>query len=275
MIRARAVVSNADPQGHRPAARRRRRRRRSPPASPAGARRARSSRSTAGSPGCRAGRRCPTPTGRTGRRSRSRVPIDDAQQAFEDCTRGIPSPGFAELYFQTAYDPTVAPAGKHTMSAFVQYAPYELADGTWDERRDEIGQRDPRPDRPLLRHRRRRRAHRGARPARHRAAHRPHRRAHLPGRVHARPDVVAPASTPARPATASTCAARRPTRPAASSASTAATRRWPCSPTSPDPLGLRDRPDRADLEGRAGVRRCRGADERCRCGRRGPSSTRR
>ena len=27
------------------------------------------------------------------------------------------------------------------MSAFVQYAPYELADGTWDDRRDEIGQR--------------------------------------------------------------------------------------------------------------------------------------
>ncbi len=69
------------------------------------------------------------------------VPMEAAQQAFEDCTRGIPSPGFAELYFQSAYDPTVAPPGKHTMSAFVQYAPYELADGTWDDRRDEIGQR--------------------------------------------------------------------------------------------------------------------------------------
>jgi phytoene dehydrogenase-like protein len=68
------------------------------------------------------------------------VPLDDAQQAFEDCTRGIATPGFAELYFQTAYDPSVAPPGKHTMSAFVQYAPYELAVGTWDERRDEIGQ---------------------------------------------------------------------------------------------------------------------------------------
>ncbi len=69
------------------------------------------------------------------------LPMDDAQRAFEDCTRGIPSPGFAELYFQSAYDPSVAPPGKHTMSAFVQYAPYELADATWDERRDEIGQR--------------------------------------------------------------------------------------------------------------------------------------
>jgi phytoene dehydrogenase-like protein len=69
------------------------------------------------------------------------LPLDAAQMAFEECTRGVPSPGFAELYFQTAYDPTVAPPGKHTMSAFVQYAPYELAEGTWDERRDEIGQR--------------------------------------------------------------------------------------------------------------------------------------
>jgi phytoene dehydrogenase-like protein len=67
------------------------------------------------------------------------VPLDDAQAAFEDCRRGVPNPGFAELYFQTAYDPSVAPLGKHTMSAFVQYAPYELADGSWETRRDEIG----------------------------------------------------------------------------------------------------------------------------------------
>jgi phytoene dehydrogenase-like protein len=68
------------------------------------------------------------------------LPLDEAQHAFEDCTRGVAAPGFAELYFQTAYDPTVAPPGKHTMSAFVQYAPYDLAEGTWSERRGEIGQ---------------------------------------------------------------------------------------------------------------------------------------
>jgi phytoene dehydrogenase-like protein len=32
----------------------------------------------------------------------------------------------------------VAPLGKATLSIFTQYFPYELADGTWDERRDEI-----------------------------------------------------------------------------------------------------------------------------------------
>ena len=32
----------------------------------------------------------------------------------------------------------VAPEGKHTISIFTQFFPYELAEGTWDERRDEI-----------------------------------------------------------------------------------------------------------------------------------------
>jgi phytoene dehydrogenase-like protein len=66
-------------------------------------------------------------------------PMDDAQRAFEACTRGEVDPAFAELYFHSAYDPSVAPAGKHTLSAFVQYGPYDLAEGTWDIRRDEIG----------------------------------------------------------------------------------------------------------------------------------------
>jgi phytoene dehydrogenase-like protein len=62
-----------------------------------------------------------------------------AQDAFDACQRGEPRFGFAELYFQTAYDPTVAPPGHHTMSVFAQYAPYELAEGDWDSSRDEIG----------------------------------------------------------------------------------------------------------------------------------------
>ncbi len=64
--------------------------------------------------------------------------LEAGQAAFEACERGEPGIGFCELYFQTAYDDTAAPAGKHTMSAFCQYAPYELAEGTWDERRSEI-----------------------------------------------------------------------------------------------------------------------------------------
>jgi phytoene dehydrogenase-like protein len=65
--------------------------------------------------------------------------IDATQAAYEASRRGQPDPAWCELYFQTAYDPTVAPAGRHTMSVFGQYAPYHLADGSWEERREEIG----------------------------------------------------------------------------------------------------------------------------------------
>jgi phytoene dehydrogenase-like protein len=64
--------------------------------------------------------------------------VEATQDAFEACARGEPAVGFAELYFQTAYDPSVAPPGKQTMSAFCQYAPYDLADGDWETRREEI-----------------------------------------------------------------------------------------------------------------------------------------
>jgi phytoene dehydrogenase-like protein len=66
--------------------------------------------------------------------------VDAAQEAFEACERGEPRIGFAELYFQTAYDDSVAPPGQHTMSAFAQYAPYELAEGDWGSRAAEIGE---------------------------------------------------------------------------------------------------------------------------------------
>jgi phytoene dehydrogenase-like protein len=36
-------------------------------------------------------------------------------------------------------DTSVAPPGKHVMSCFVQYAPYHLKDGTWDEQREAFG----------------------------------------------------------------------------------------------------------------------------------------
>ena len=63
--------------------------------------------------------------------------LDAGQEAFEACKRGEPRLGFAELYFQTAYDDTVAPPGHHVISAFCQYAPYDI-EGGWDARRDEV-----------------------------------------------------------------------------------------------------------------------------------------
>ena len=65
--------------------------------------------------------------------------IDATEQAYRDSRAGRPAPEWCELYFHSAYDPSVAPAGKQVMSVFAQYAPYTLAEGTWDGRREEIG----------------------------------------------------------------------------------------------------------------------------------------
>jgi phytoene dehydrogenase-like protein len=64
--------------------------------------------------------------------------IDGTQAAYAQSRRGIPSPRWAELYFHTAYDESIAPPGEHTMIVFAQYAPYTLAEGTWEQRRDEV-----------------------------------------------------------------------------------------------------------------------------------------
>ncbi len=64
--------------------------------------------------------------------------IEDAQRAFEAAERGEPAIAFGEIYIQTGYDPSPAPKGKHLLSVFGQYAPYELSEGTWDSRRDEV-----------------------------------------------------------------------------------------------------------------------------------------
>ena len=61
-------------------------------------------------------------------------------EAFRASRAGrLPDRLWTELYFQTAYDPSVAPAGVHTMSVFAQYVPYQFADGDWGSRRDEVG----------------------------------------------------------------------------------------------------------------------------------------
>jgi phytoene dehydrogenase-like protein len=63
---------------------------------------------------------------------------DETQAAYERSRAGEPAPRWAELYFHSAYDQSVAPEGKHVMSVFAQYAPYTLATGSWDERRDGV-----------------------------------------------------------------------------------------------------------------------------------------
>ncbi len=67
------------------------------------------------------------------------VGLDQGQEAFEASLRGEVSIGFCEIYSQSSYDPTIAPEGRQTMSVFAQYAPYELFQGDWDSRREQIG----------------------------------------------------------------------------------------------------------------------------------------
>jgi phytoene dehydrogenase-like protein len=46
---------------------------------------------------------------------------------------------YIDMVIPTLTDPSVAPPGKHILSCFVQYAPYHLARGTWDEQREAFG----------------------------------------------------------------------------------------------------------------------------------------
>jgi phytoene dehydrogenase-like protein len=53
----------------------------------------------------------------------------------------LPPRLWTEIYLHTAYDPSVAPPGVHTMSVFSQYVPATFARGTWESRRAEVGER--------------------------------------------------------------------------------------------------------------------------------------
>ena len=46
---------------------------------------------------------------------------------------------YIDMVIPTLTDPSVAPPGKHILSCFVQYAPYKLAAGTWDDQREAFG----------------------------------------------------------------------------------------------------------------------------------------
>ncbi|MDQ3986877.1 MAG: NAD(P)/FAD-dependent oxidoreductase [Actinomycetota bacterium] len=66
--------------------------------------------------------------------------IDYLEKACRSAAEGRPAEEmFCEAWIQTASEPDLAPDGKHTLSIFAQYVPYKFAEGTWDERRDEIG----------------------------------------------------------------------------------------------------------------------------------------
>lgn len=63
--------------------------------------------------------------------------IDYLERAYDDAKYGwYSSRPYIDGAIQSTIDPDMAPPGKHVMSCFIQYAPYELRDGDWDSERD-------------------------------------------------------------------------------------------------------------------------------------------
>jgi phytoene dehydrogenase-like protein len=65
--------------------------------------------------------------------------VEYMERAYDDAKYGRYSRRpYIDIVIPSLTDPSVAPPGKHVMSCFVQYAPYHLKEGTWDEKRDEF-----------------------------------------------------------------------------------------------------------------------------------------
>ena len=60
--------------------------------------------------------------------------VDYLERAWDDAKYGQPSRRpLLEMTIPTAYDHSLAPRGKHIMGIFLQYTPYDLREGQWSE----------------------------------------------------------------------------------------------------------------------------------------------
>ena len=66
--------------------------------------------------------------------------IDYMERAYDQAKHGeFSRRPYIDMVIPSLTDPAVAPPGKHVLSCFVQYAPYHLASGSWDDRREAFG----------------------------------------------------------------------------------------------------------------------------------------
>jgi len=66
--------------------------------------------------------------------------VDYMERAYDDAKYGkFSRRPYIDMVIPSLTDPSVAPPGKHVMSCFVQYAPYNLKEGSWDDKREEFG----------------------------------------------------------------------------------------------------------------------------------------
>jgi phytoene dehydrogenase-like protein len=65
--------------------------------------------------------------------------LEYLERAYDDAKYGwYSSRPYIDGAIQSVIDPDMAPPGKHVMSCFIQYAPYELKNGDWDAERDKF-----------------------------------------------------------------------------------------------------------------------------------------
>jgi phytoene dehydrogenase-like protein len=68
--------------------------------------------------------------------------VEYIEHAWDDAKYGRPSRSpLIEMTIPTMYDPSLAPEGHHIMGIFLQYAPYTLANSTWDQEREPYAER--------------------------------------------------------------------------------------------------------------------------------------
>jgi phytoene dehydrogenase-like protein len=68
--------------------------------------------------------------------------LEYLERAYDDAKYGRPSERpILEMTMATSVDRTIAPPGKHLLSIFVQYAPYKLAEGNWDDIKEQFADR--------------------------------------------------------------------------------------------------------------------------------------
>jgi phytoene dehydrogenase-like protein len=66
--------------------------------------------------------------------------VEYMERAYDDAKYGkFSRRPYIDMVIPSLTDPSVAPPGKHVLSCFVQYAPYKLAEGTWDEQKEAFG----------------------------------------------------------------------------------------------------------------------------------------
>ena len=66
--------------------------------------------------------------------------IDYLERAFDESKYGrFSRHPYLEITIPSLIDPALAPPGKHVMSIYMQYAPFQLKDGDWDAQRSALG----------------------------------------------------------------------------------------------------------------------------------------